>query len=137
MCKLGDIIVIKKFKNENGDVIPKHSFVVINDEKNFLEGLKYDFVANMMCSFHDDKHKRKKIKFLENLPVEEKLISGEKINSKQGYIKADQLYYFNKNIIKYKKIAHIDDELLDDLIQLIFVLDKKDKLKNISTNLCD
>ena len=135
MCKLGDIIVIKKFKNENGDVIPRHSFVVINDEENFLEGLKYDFVANMMCSFHDDEHKHKKLKFLENLPVEEKLISGEKINSKQGYIKADQLYYFNKNIIEYKKIAHMDDELLDDLINLIFILDKKDKLKTISTNL--
>ena len=37
MCKLGDIIVINKFKNENGDTITKHSFVVINDEKNYVE----------------------------------------------------------------------------------------------------
>ena len=27
MCKLGDIIVIKEFKNEFGETIPKHSFV--------------------------------------------------------------------------------------------------------------
>lgn len=33
MCKLGDIIVVKEFKNEYGETIPKHSFVVINDEK--------------------------------------------------------------------------------------------------------
>ena len=30
MCKLGDIIVIKEFKNEIGKIIKQHSFVVIN-----------------------------------------------------------------------------------------------------------
>ena len=32
MCKLGDIIVVKEFVNENGETVSKHSFVVINDE---------------------------------------------------------------------------------------------------------
>ena len=59
MCKLGDIIVVKEFKNELGEAIPKHSFVVINDEMDYVEGLKYDFVTNMMCSFHSDEHKTK------------------------------------------------------------------------------
>ena len=64
-----------------------------NDEKDYVEGLKYDFVSNMMCSFHNDKHKNKKLKYQENLPIKEEYISGDKINSKSGYIKADQLYY--------------------------------------------
>ena len=135
MCKLGDIIIINEFKSLEGDIVPKHSFVVINDEEDYVEGLKYDFVSNMMCSFHNEDHKKKKLRFEENLPIREELISGDKINSKDGYIKADQLYYFDKSKIQYKIIAHMDDELLDDLVQLILLLNEKGKLKNVITNL--
>ena len=135
MCKLGDIIVIKNFKNENGNVISKHSFVVINAEKDFVEGLKYDFVSNIMCSFHNEVQRRKKLRFVENLPIKEKFISGEKINSKDGYIKADQLYYFDKELIEYKVIAHMEQELLEELVQLILFLNNKGLLKSITTNL--
>ena len=135
MCKLGDIIVINKFKNEDRDTIKKHSFVVINDEKNYVEGLKYDFVSNMLCSFHNEEHKNKKLRFEENFEINEKLISGDKINNKNGYVKADQLYYFDKTKIEYKVIAHMESELLDELVQLILVLSEKGLLKNIVTNL--
>lgn len=135
MCKLGDIIVVKEFKNEIGETIPRHSFVVINDEEDYVEGLRYDFVSNMMCSFHNNEHKNKKLKFEENLEVKEDSISGEKINKKSGYIKADQLYYFDKNLIEYQVIAHMEAELLDELVQLILILNEKGLLKNILTNL--
>lgn len=135
MCKLGDIIVVKEFKNEIGETIPRHSFVVINDEEDYVEGLRYDFVSNMMCSFHNNEHKNKKLKFEENLEVKENSISGEKINKKSGYIKADQLYYFDKNLIEYQVIAHMEAELLDELVQLILILNEKGLLKNILTNL--
>ena len=135
MCRLGDIIVVKEFKDKDGNTVPKHSFVVINDEKDYVEGLKYDFVSNMMCSFHNDKHKNKKLKYQENLPIKEEYISGDKINSKSGYIKADQLYYFNKSLIEYKVIAHMEAELLDELVQLILVLNEKGLLKNVTENL--
>lgn len=134
MCKLGDIIVIKEFKNEFGEIVPKHSFVVINDESNIIEGFKYDFVSNMLCSFHDDKHKRKKLRYKENLPIKEEKISGANINNKEGYIKADQLYYFNKDTIEYKILAHVEPELLDELVQLILELQKQGLLKPILTN---
>ena len=135
MCKLGDIIVVKEFKDSNGNLVPKHSFVIINDEEDFVEGLKYDFVSNMLCSFHSEEHKNKKLKYKENLQIKEELISGEKINNKAGYIKADQLYYFNKNLIEYKVIAHMEAELLDELVQLILYLDKRGLLKNVISNL--
>lgn len=135
MCKLGDIIVVKDFKDKDGVLIPKHSFVIINDEADYVESLKYDFVSNMMCCFHNEEHKNKKLRFEENLPIREESISGEKINNKSGYIKADQLYYFNKNLIEYKVIAHMEDELLDELVQLILVLNEKGLLKNITSNL--
>lgn len=135
MCKSGDIIVIKEFRDESGEKVPKHSFVVINDEKDFIEGLKYDFVCNMMCSFHNDKHKKKKLRYKENLPIKEKVIKGNKINSKEGFIKANQLYYFNKNSIEYKIIAHMEPKLLEELINLILILQSDGKLKIITTNL--
>lgn len=31
MCKLGDIIVVNKYKGENGKEISRHSFIVIDD----------------------------------------------------------------------------------------------------------
>ena len=135
MCKLGDIIVVQEFKDEVGDTVPKHSFVVVNDESDIVEGLKYDFVTNMLCSFHNDEHKSKKLRFKENLAIRTEYISGKNLNSKEGYIKADHLYYFNKNEIRFKIIAHMDAELLDELVQLILVLSEENKLKIITTNL--
>ena len=137
MCKLGDIIVVKEFKNELGEAIPKHSFVVINDEMDYVEGLKYDFVTNMMCSFHSDEHKNKKLRYKQNLPVKTEHISGEHINSKEGYIKANHLYYFDKKHIEYKVIAHMEAELLDELVQLILVLNEENNLEIITTNLSE
>ena len=45
MCKLGDIIVINEYLGDDGAKLMKHSFVVVNDRPDFIEGLKYDFVA--------------------------------------------------------------------------------------------
>ena len=81
------------------------------------------------------KHKQKKLKYKENLPIKEQKISGKKINNKTGYIKADQLYYFDKNKIEYKLIAHMDDSLLNELIKLIINLQKQNILKPIITNI--
>lgn len=135
MCKFGEIIVVKEFKNKFGEKVKKHSFVVINDEGDSVEGLTYDFVSNMLCSFHDDEHKRKKMRYKENLLIKEDSINGDNINKKEGFIKADQLYYFDKNEIEYKTIATMDSELLDELSQLILVLSEEGKLNIVTTNL--
>ena len=137
MCKLGDIIVIKKFKNEVGEIIKQHSFVVIGDKNNNIEGLNYDFVANMLCSFHDAEHKRRKLRYKENLEVIDKSISNKRINNKTGFIKADQLYYFDKKKIDYYSLGRLNSDLLDELLKLIIILDKEDKLKVVVTNLND
>lgn len=137
MCKLGDVIVVKEFRNEYGEIVPKHSFVVINDEPDYVEGFRYDFVSNMLCSFHSEEHKNKKLRFKQNLPLQEEKISGSSINNKEGFIKADQLYYFDKNKIEYKVLAHVDAELLDELVQLILELKEEGLLKPIYTNITE
>ena len=135
MCKLGDIIIVDKYIGSDNKEVSKHSFVVINDEKDRIEGLNYDFVANVMLSFHNEEHKNKKLKYESNLPIKENKISGKNINSKEGYIRADELYYFNKNNINYKILGHIDSDLLDELVKLILILHEKGKIKIVTENL--
>ena len=47
MCKIGDIIIVNGYK-DNGNTIPSHSFVVVSDENGKIQGLSYDFVANVL-----------------------------------------------------------------------------------------
>jgi len=135
MCKLGDIIVVKEFKDKNGITVPKHSFVVINDEPDFIEGFAYDFVSNVMCSFHSGEQRERKLSIESNLEVTPTDIEGGSHNSKSGYIRADDLFYFKKDKIEYQVLAHLNDELLDELVQLIIKLHDKNKERNIITNL--
>ncbi len=44
-------------------------------------------------------------------------------------------FILKKNKIEYKVIAHMEDELLDDLVQLIIKLHDKHKEQNVITNL--
>ena len=70
-----------------------------------------------------------KLKYKSNFPIKEEKISGEELNDKEGYIRADELYYFNKEKIQYKVIAHMDPKLLDELVKLILLLHDENKLK--------
>lgn len=135
MCKVGDIIVIEEYIGEDGTVLPKHSFVVIDDTADEIKGLKYDFVANVMSSFKNDAHKAKKLRFKENLAVTSDDIESQTTNARDGYIKADQLHYFDKSRIDYYVLASINTDLLDELIRLIIELEVEDKLKQNTKNI--
>lgn len=130
MCKIGDIIVVKKYVGDDGTVIDKqHSFVVINDNPDKVEGIAYDMVANVMSSFKNEEHKKRKLSHKENLEVVSDNIVSNIKNSKSGYIKADQLFYFDKSKLDYYVFASISPELLDELIRLIIELRVEGKLK--------
>lgn len=136
MCKIGDIIVVKKYIGDDGKVINKqHSFVVIDDNPDKVEGISYDLVTNVMSSFKDEEHKKRKLSHKENLPiVSDDIISNTK-NGKDGYIKADQLFYFDKSRLDYYVFAQISPELLDELIRLIIELRIERKVKMNIRNL--
>ena len=129
MCKFGDVIVVKDYIGDDGKRIKKHSFVVIDDTPGVIKGLNYNLVTNVMSSFHDEKQRIKKLRYKENLEIcSEDIISLTK-NSKNGYIKADQLYYFDKNKLDYYVFAKVDSQLLDELIKLVIQLSVEEKLK--------
>lgn len=135
MCKLGDIIVISEFKNEFNQIVKRHSFVVIDEKENTIEGMNYDFVSNMLCSFHNENHRKRKLSFKENLEISKKSIINNNLNEKNGFIKADQLYYFNKANIDYHIIGKLNDRAMKKLFQLLIMLDNEDRIKYITTNL--
>lgn len=129
MCKFGDVIVVKDYIGDDGKKVKKHSFVVIDDTPGVIKGLNYNLVTNVMSSFHDEKQRIKKLRYKENLEIcSEDIISLTK-NSKNGYIKADQLYYFDKNKLDYYVFAKVDSQLLDELIKLVIELSVEEKLK--------
>lgn len=137
LCKLGDIIVIDEFRNEIGKTVKRHSFVVINDEGNYIEGLRYDFVCNMLCSFHNEVHKKKKLSYKANMMILGKDVIVDNGNDKQGYIKADQLYYFNKMNIKYYVVGEIKTETLNRLFMLMIIIMEKKMSIRVTSNLND
>ena len=136
MCKLGDIIVINKYISEDEKEISKHSFIVVNDKPGFIEGLQYDLIANVMSSFKNEEQRMKKLKFQENVEILSKnIISNLPVNKKGGFVKANQLFYFDKSKIDYYVLGHIDEELLDELTMIIVSLSNKGLLKQITSNL--
>ncbi len=137
MCKLGDIIVINEFKGEDDISLTKHSFIVVDDEHGEIKGLDYDFAAPIMSSFQDDKHKEKILSYKVNKEITNDDTEGNFQLKKPSYIKANKLYYFNKEKIDYNVLARVKDEFLDELMKLILTLDEKDKLSIITTNLRD
>ena len=127
MCRPGDIIIIKNFKDELGSNVDKHSFIVIDNKKYIT--------SNMMCSFHDDSQKEKKLKYYGNYEIDSSLIIGKSINTKNGYLKIDKLYYFDKNKTNYKVIAHIDIKLLNKIYINLLGLSIKGRLKFVDSNI--
>lgn len=135
MCKLGDIIVIKEFKGEDGVLVKRHSFIVIDDNHDEIKGLEYDFVAPIMSSFKDKEHKKKILSYDVNTEITNKNIEGKFSLKKPSYVKTNKLYYFNKKKIEYKVLARINDDYLDELVKIILSLDEKDRISIITTNL--
>lgn len=118
MCKIGDIILVEKYKSDNRD-IGKHSFIVIEDENGIIEGLPYDFIGNVLSSFKDEKQKQRKLGYLGNFPITHDDTVTNPHNNKDGYVKTDQFYYFNKEKIKYKVIGNVLPEVLEMIFEYI------------------
>lgn len=84
-----------------------------------------------MSSFDnkDNKYKSRKLSFKENLHFD--IHDG---NTRDGYIKADQMYLFRKNDIEFRIVGKTDKELLRELLELIVYLKKQGILKVIIQN---
>ena len=118
MCEIGDIIVIEKYKDGNRD-LSRHSFVVIQDEGGCIKGLNFDIIALVMSSFKDEQKRKRKMQY-DNFPIvpDDRDLSGDG-NEKDGYIKADQFYFFQKANLEYRVIGRLKDDILLLLFEFI------------------
>ena len=132
MCKIGDIILVEKYKDGN-TVLSRHSFVVIEDRDGTVEGLPYDMICNVLSSYKGEKQKQRKLSYPGNFPVSNEDTITNPDNGGSGYIKADQLYYFNKNKIDYRVIGYINEDILDLLFE--FIEESEFEIVNITDNL--
>lgn len=122
--KVGDIILVDNFKKE-GITISRHSFVVIDDSEGKVLGLDFDFIALIMSSFKSPEQKEQKLKFPGNFPITAAAEDVRNGNSREGFIKAEQFYYFNKEKISYRVIGELKPETLERLIDFIEDFPKK------------
>lgn len=122
MCKKGDIILVNEY--QDGDkLLTRHSFVVIDDEGGRVCGLNYDLVALVMSSFKDEQQRARKMKYPGNFEI---TAADEKMQSwahgKDGYIKAEQFYYFDKSKLKFKVIGMLTEDTWNALVDFIELL---------------
>ena len=118
MCKVGDIILINNY-NDSSISISKHSFVVISDVAGQIQGLDYDLICNVMSSFKNEGQRQKKLAYFGNFPITHNDSVVSNGNTKDGFIKAEQFYYFNKEKIDYITIGSMKEEVFKILIDFI------------------
>ena len=134
MCEVGDIILVPRFISQNREV-PPHSFVVLNVDGGEIKGLDYDLVCNMMSSFKNEEQKKRKLSYPGNFAIthnDSEVVNG---NNKDGYIKADQFYYFDKSKTEFIVIGNMIREVFEALKK--FIMESDFELLDIIDNLLD
>jgi hypothetical protein len=127
MCSVGDIIVVKNYTH-NGASLSRHSFVVVQDQGGQIRGIEFDIICNVISSFKNSDHKTKKMRHPGNFPIVANDCVIKNGHGLDGYIKADQLYYFKKDKLDYFKIGHMDMDIFNLLIEFIQGLDEFEEI---------
>lgn len=118
MCQVGDIILVDHY-NDNGKTLNKHSFVVIDDNNGTIEGMSYDMICNVLSSFKSEEQKRRKLSHQGNFPIANDDSMTNPHNSKSGYVKMDQLYYFKKDKLQFRIIGSMKPDILELLLEFL------------------
>lgn len=137
MCKIGEIIGVPTFYGETNMLCDFHYFIVVGDYDGQIEGLDFTKVGSMMCSLDgkSENYKKKKLKYKENIPIDVTDFSLGKRIRKKGFIKSDQLHYFNKKKTKYFSVGMASNEILNRLFDNLETFDKNGTLKHNINNL--
>lgn len=131
MCKIGDIILVHSYKDGSSE-LSQHSFIVISDVAGEIQGLPYDIICNVMSSFKDENQKQRKMSYPGNFEISNSETNVKNGNNKDGFVKAEQLYYFKKDKLDYDLIGTVSIEFYNKLIDFI---DGLDGYKHIIDNL--
>lgn len=122
MCKIGDIILVNHYSHGSSE-IDKHSFVVLDTNEGKIRGLEYNLVCNVMSSFKTEDQRKHKLGYPGNIEILESDKVVKDGNHKDGYIKAEQFYYFDRNELDFVVIGNVTIEFFNSLINFINNLD--------------
>ena len=114
MCRVGDIILIRKYIGEDGTRQRNHPFIVLNDSEGKIEGLPFDLTCSVMSSFKNEEHRKKKLSMKQNL----------EITVEDGVKKDD-----------YIVVGSVTPELFAELMKLIEELFKDEEILVNTSNL--
>ena len=103
MCRVGDIILIDNYK-DNESLLKRHS---------------YDLICSVLSSFKSEEQRKRKLSYPGNFPIAHDDTITNPHNNKNGFIKLDQLYYFNKEKISYKVIGSVKPDIFELLIDFL------------------
>lgn len=82
--------------------------------------LKFDLVTTVMSSIKNEEHKNKiESYYPKDMIVEFSDAQISNGNKKDGFIKANQLYYFQRDNIDYFRIGKLNENTLSKLLDLI------------------
>jgi hypothetical protein len=119
MCRPGDIILIEHYYSNDGHEIGRHSFIVLEDEGGQIKGLDYDLICNVMSSFKNKEQREKKLKYPGNFEIKNMDTQVKNGNKKDGYIKAEQFFYFNKAKTEFVVIGFVVKEVFEQLLEFV------------------
>ena len=136
MCKLGDIIKVEKYIGDDGKEVGRHTFVVISEDEDTIEGYNFDFVGSPMSSIKSEAQ-RQKVEADERLMIIETNDQNGMPASKykESFLKSNLLYYFKKEKIQYQLIGSLNIETYIRLQEQLSKLDEKGLLEQVLTNL--
>lgn len=141
---IGDVIVINSYISPDNVELSQHSFIVISNQAGKISGveinldleLEFDIVATVMSSIKSKEHKEKiKSYYPKNMIVEFTDAQIKNSNKLDGFIKVNQLYYFQRENIKYIKIGKLNKKTLNKLLNLIEINDNNGDLISNYNNL--
>lgn len=135
MCKIGDIIGVDKYIGQDGTKIGYHYFIVVSNENGKIYGYDFNLVGTVMSSYKNEYQKKRKSHLEENLDISESEFDLGFRQKRKGFIKANQLFYFDKNNLSYSVVGQVDGDVLLKLLDKIGYLDSKHKLFSNISNL--
>jgi len=136
MCKVGDIIKVEKYIGDDGSEVGRHTFVVIDEDEDVIEGYNFDFVGSPMSSIKSEAQ-RQKVEADERLMILKTNDQNGMPASKydESFLKTNLFYYFKKEKIQYQVIGSLNIETYMKLIEQLKNLDEKGLIENVLTNL--
>ena len=79
----------------------------------------YHLICNVLSSFKNEEQKKRKLSYPGNFPVANEDTVTNPDNGLDGFVKTDQLYFFNKEKISYQVIGNVVPEILELIFDYI------------------